>query len=1638
MEGIFCGNMNRNWVHFVDIDGDGVREIVALPKSGGDYYHAYARVNGTWTDRALKLQVQHSGRRVHFLDTNGDGLPEAIYTGLGQATDNVLHEDGTLPSDHSVIQRYSWAPPTGLSIQWLLADLATESDLPMRADNVGGDFVDLDPWYPNSNTFPSRPIGGIEWVDEFGDQASVLDFDGDGLQDLMVPMRNGDPADPSSPVPCQVIWRSNGHGGFELIRLNSCLQYLSSSGGALQPVLQSLVADLNGDGRDDILAPLKGNGETFAFSPLLSAGPHDQLVGVIDGTNPLSADDPAVVPTVAITYDALIDRSYPSTGTQSEADDVTYLPRFQDGNDCGYPRTCLLGSQQVVKRYALNNGKNGVRTFGVQYRDGRVDVRGKRGLGFSSRVVRDLDTGTGAAQFYDNITYDGPHQAYPYAGVVKATWSWVPAKHAPWSYRADYVQTLLSTISTTDGQTYFVDPTVQHTFGKTYTAAPAGHFYATAAYLFDSASDSVDERWSIRGVDEYGNVLEQSTNVPMAGVKDHTVRTVDLDLAAWLIARVDRETVCSTSANLTQCRSTSTTFDTFGDPETVTRDDGGDPTAGLMVTYQHDDFGHVVYTTSKGAGAVVRTACTSYDATRTFPFASGNSLGHVVFARYDGGLGVMRAAVDANGLASQFGYDGFGNVTRTIDTAGVATVLTRSRVKDGGPQGAWWRNHTTSVTEHGAESETIADAGGRTVRTRRRGPAISTCFLGACTTSPWFAQDTSYDALGNVDSVSTSYLETIAPAFRHYTTYVRDHAGRVFQETAPNGHVTETVYTVGTAYQATAIQTSDSMGQTIAYHDAAGRTVQVYDTLGHGTTYAYGPFATLIGVTLPDSTSSSTTFDAWGRPTERTGADRGTTTATYDGFDEVRTEVDAAKRASTYFYDQLGRMVSKLQDDAGVSTWASWTYDTAKFGLGRLAATAASSGVTTALTYDWAGRPESSTMTIAGATFIGGNKYDVYGHVTEVAYPSALGLGLRLGYDRDVRGNVLAVRDLASDHVLWTAVELDRRGALAHGVFDNNVQTWRVRDDASGGITHLWATLGAEPIQDLWLTYDDRLRTITRAKLIMGVSKAEGFRYDALDRLQCAFFAPGTIVNGVAVCDQQIDYDDVGNITAKSDLGAYGYAAQHPHAVEKVGGLGFTYDDVGNQLTRAGATKTSITYTPFDLPLTYSIDDQLVATMTYGADQQRARKLTATTDTRYVGGLTQQVTDLVAKATREEFYVPVAGATIIVTRRLAQAESRSYALLDQLGSTDVVVGPNGVERRSYDVWGHRRSPSWDGNNAGPFTSHPTIGFTGQEAEDEVGLVNMKGRIYDPMTARFLSTDPHVAAPTSAQSWNPYSYVLNNPLAFTDPSGFDPIHAGGGSITPMSSAADRVQVNNRTEKQHWVAAGGVHRVSSSASSHYDNAGNSVDNPSSAPSGQHAFSPKDAVVGVGDQLWNQPGDNAEALSGALARLTGSETMKGVAATLKDWNALGKAIRDSDRTEEELSASTAMAPWVQAAQAAMLAKGGVDLLRGGTIVVSRTSEPEYITPSVDLEATNPGASGVADSTTRLGTTATVNANYLDSKSLVNLVPGSPRGVNARIEFGTPPGDGSPGTARVVYSDGVVKDVTWDYGVHDWVDHL
>jgi len=126
--------------------------------------------------------------------------------------------------------------------------------------------------------------------------------------------------------------------------------------------------------------------------------------------------------------------------------------------------------------------------------------------------------------------------------------------------------------------------------------------------------------------------------------------------------------------------------------------------------------------------------------------------------------------------------------------------------------------------------------------------------------------------------------------------------------------------------------------------------------------------------------------------------------------------------------------------------------------------------------------------------------------------------------------------------------------------------------------------------------------------------------------------------------------------------------------------------------------------------------------------------------------------------------------------------ANKFYVLDHLGSVTAVSNDSGhvhdvacagvdADVMSYDAWGARRDPNGGSTPASAFALNAGHrGFTSQEAIPDVGLVNMNGRIYDPLLGRMLSPDSTVQFEANLQSYNRYSYVLNNPLRYTDPIG----------------------------------------------------------------------------------------------------------------------------------------------------------------------------------------------------------------------------------------------------------------------------
>src|SRR5262249_17468241 len=200
----------------------------------------------------------------------------------------------------------------------------------------------------------------------------------------------------------------------------------------------------------------------------------------------------------------------------------------------------------------------------------------------------------------------------------------------------------------------------------------------------------------------------------------------------------------------------------------------------------------------------------------------------------------------------------------------------------------------------------------------------------------------------------------------------------------------------------------------------------------------------------------------------------------------------------------------------------------------------------------------------------------------------------------------------------------------------------------------------------------------------------------------------------------------------------------------------------------------SIAWTSYNKPASISQGARTISFLD-GPDHQRFKQVTPEGTTLYFAAF-GAVSELAVSAnSRWTDYLSVGNVAVGARFHNINAETVStrYFHTDHLGSIAAITDENGglVERLSYDAWGKRRVFNGQDDPTGSLVSQTTRGFTGEEELSVAGLVHLNGRVYDPLIARMLSADPVVPDALNAQAWNRYSYVGNDPLAFTDPSGF---------------------------------------------------------------------------------------------------------------------------------------------------------------------------------------------------------------------------------------------------------------------------
>ncbi|WP_395373637.1 RHS repeat domain-containing protein [Marinicella sp. W31] len=308
---------------------------------------------------------------------------------------------------------------------------------------------------------------------------------------------------------------------------------------------------------------------------------------------------------------------------------------------------------------------------------------------------------------------------------------------------------------------------------------------------------------------------------------------------------------------------------------------------------------------------------------------------------------------------------------------------------------------------------------------------------------------------------------------------------------------------------------------------------------------------------------------------------------------------------------------------------------------------------------------------------------------------------------------------------------------------------------------------------------------------IASYSVTEDLAYDSIHRLTTADRSHTSQI-------ETYGYDNLGNILSKSDFAAamsYGNGAG-PNAItgasliNNIGNVTYHYDARGNRTQDIFSSGRSASYRYDSANLLIRADSTVndftaqTVYFRYAEDNQRYFKYDkkAGEITLYGGKDYEQIYNASNGLLKESKYYLTDYLT--VTKPVGQSTDQyHYLQKDRLGSTTLVLDElgNRVHGRSYDAFGKPRDVNWNDigglfeaelglTNNQSTTEISKRGFTDHEHLDYLQLIHMNGRMFDFNNGRFLSVDPYIAG-SGSQAINPYTYIYNNPLSGTDPSGY---------------------------------------------------------------------------------------------------------------------------------------------------------------------------------------------------------------------------------------------------------------------------
>ena len=1429
--------------HLVDINGDGLPDRVMNQYSGTPNHfqaqlntgsgfsssvYAWTGVNSVavpsgYSTDILKVPYLESpvtayGSLTTLADINGDGLPDRVMLGSSSGQFDVQLNTGGSFSSLVAWNSVVGAGPTSDPLYaprardnaYIYSDLIDMNGdgLPDRILNNGSGtagvqinngvngFGSLQSWGMGSGTYPGRidTANGANYI-------VLMDMNGDGLPDLVyLPAYNGG------------VWyvylnTGTGFSSSAITWSNVSTGGIGTGGDAPQAWdangTRVEMVDMNGDGLPDRVIRYPNPGLSTDYMQVqYNLGPYPDLL--ITASNGIGGS-------VGITYQPSTAFFNPDSTFQKMSVPVYVVTAVTANDGRGNSGTTSYD-------YSGGYYDHTYREFRGFYEVTETDPLGAYTINYFHQGGGNSWNGSSQGEYNDDLAKSGmPFRVESYGSDAKL-----------YSRTMNLVnEVLLYNGGGGFNNAYFpfTQQTIKQDFeGNTaYRASAVGYAYnAIASNITNSTGNLLSET-------NYGevtniNLSAQSFTTGVSGApppvyQQYTYATITSN--PDIRDKPASVTVSSDAAGSTILQQTLYTY--FGVTGNLQqKSELVCPTSYANTAYTYDNYGNVV-TTTDPIGIVTTV---DFDVTATFPVRkyTGTLANNLIdYTQYDPSSGNMLAETNEQGLVTANAYDVFLRLTNsaTSTTPNGAATLWRKQIRYGlggivsnssSNYVRLWENDPADTVNGYHETYTYLDGLGRPIQTRDESE-----------TNGYRVSDLVYDARGAVMledypifQSGGSYSKPSNTRTNTYTQY--DPIGRPFKinpcATASfnssgwlNGTPSVLSGDTGSPVGSTSLDYNDgsnpwaivvtnALGKIHKYYqDAYGRTNQIVEVTSAGnftTTLNYDLVGNLTNTTDNAGNKIGYFFDDVGHRVAMTDPDMGFWQWGYDLAGNVTVQTDAKGQVLKFYYsDPAGRLTRREGYNAAsqlVST-NTWLYDTNNGDTaytvypGQLFMVTDDQGWQKS-SYDVRDRTVKNVRYLSKNGNIYTNQYafDDADRQNVVIYPNG---GPTVTNIFDTGENLSQVKQVGgSNTVFYAAKGFSAMRQLLGVNFGNGIQTSNTFYPVSLRLQKITSAKTTN-VQSLTYTFDaiGNVKSVADG-VYSGLASATfgNISYDDLNRLILATNASGSFA---------YSFDSIGNILTNKESGSsnYVYGTIRPHAVKNANGVWLTYDQNGNVGNRNG------------MRLGYDVNNHMAYAVTptnltqFGYDADGARLW----ESNGTNSLQVWIDGNYEEKNGQVLYHINAGGRQVCTFDKTGTNVFQYYHSDDLGSTSIQTDQNGnqIQNYGYSAFGQSR-----------YTQSSTVfkvsrRYTGQVLDDATGLYYYNARYYDPQLGRFTQPDSVIQDFFNPQSYNRYSYCVNNPLRFTDPTGFDYWGDVGGMFLGYYDAGAELVTGTATMIAHPV-------------------------------------------------------------------------------------------------------------------------------------------------------------------------------------------------------------------------------------------